>query len=282
MQVQVTEQSHAYHRFGEGWPARALEPSTCNLGKDPRIVRQAVYGAALASATSGLSRQNDLLHLFQGQLRERLEAGDLVGVRSVLDVQDRAVQRLQRMYGDLQDFASGAPVRTEPVTVAEVMRIVTYIGRLVDTDVGFSVESVCSNLSMLVNPHHLEQVLGSVVKNAEQAVQAKHGRSDSERKIVVRVHPLMRTSDHLSLSGIERSRPYLGVTVFDTGEGMSGEELTRIAEPYFTTRRFGGGTGLGLFIATVLVEANGGYLVVRSEKRVGTLVTLSFPVSPLP
>jgi len=64
--------------------------------------------------------------------------------------------------------------------------------------------------------------------------------------------------------------------VTDTGVGMDAEALTKIFEPYFSTKAIG--TGLGLTIAKRNVEANGGSIAVTSERGRGTSVTMTLPL----
>jgi len=63
--------------------------------------------------------------------------------------------------------------------------------------------------------------------------------------------------------------------VTDTGVGMDAESISRIFEPYFSTKAIG--TGLGLTIAKRNVEANGGTISVTSERGRGTSVTMTLP-----
>jgi signal transduction histidine kinase len=67
------------------------------------------------------------------------------------------------------------------------------------------------------------------------------------------------------------------IDVTDTGVGMDEEALQRVFEPYFSTKATG--TGLGLTIARRNIELNGGSIDVRSEKGVGTTVTVRLPVA---
>ncbi len=67
----------------------------------------------------------------------------------------------------------------------------------------------------------------------------------------------------------------VAVAVTDTGVGMDQEALSRIFEPYFSTKATG--TGLGLTIAKRNVEINGGTIAVASQKGVGTTVTMTLP-----
>jgi nitrogen fixation/metabolism regulation signal transduction histidine kinase len=68
----------------------------------------------------------------------------------------------------------------------------------------------------------------------------------------------------------------LQVEITDTGVGMDQEAIGRIFEPYFSTKATG--TGLGLTIAKRNIELNGGTIEVRSQRGVGTTVTLTLPL----
>jgi PAS domain S-box-containing protein len=67
------------------------------------------------------------------------------------------------------------------------------------------------------------------------------------------------------------------VQVEDTGTGMSEETLTRVLEPYFTTKEVGMGAGLGLSIVDTTIKAHQGQLDIQSEPGRGTRITLRFP-----
>jgi CheY-like chemotaxis protein len=73
------------------------------------------------------------------------------------------------------------------------------------------------------------------------------------------------------------SGPWAMLSVADTGCGMSDRTLSRIFEPFYTTKG-GGGTGLGLSIVRDVVEGHGGRLEVESHPRGGTTFRLFFPV----
>ncbi|MEY4093833.1 MAG: hypothetical protein RLZZ53_1032, partial [Acidobacteriota bacterium] len=60
----------------------------------------------------------------------------------------------------------------------------------------------------------------------------------------------------------------VGITIRDTGKGIADEDLPRIFDPYFTTRR--AGTGLGLAIAKNIIEGLGGSITVATRPGTGT------------
>src|SRR5437667_12109566 len=65
------------------------------------------------------------------------------------------------------------------------------------------------------------------------------------------------------------------ISFVDTGGGMSAEDLSRVFEPYFTTKPLG--TGLGLLIVRRIVREHGGELSIESSKGKGLTLTIRLP-----
>ena len=84
----------------------------------------------------------------------------------------------------------------------------------------------------------------------------------------------------------EQASPELGTghyvvfSVSDTGRGMAPKTLARAAEPFFTTKASGHGTGLGLSMVYGFVKQSGGHLLIDSRLGYGTRVELYLPVAP--
>jgi PAS domain S-box-containing protein len=70
------------------------------------------------------------------------------------------------------------------------------------------------------------------------------------------------------------------VEVGDTGSGIPSEQLSRIYDPFFTTKSIGQGTGLGLSITYGIVREHNGTIAVESTVGQGTRFTVSLPLSP--
>ncbi|HEX6087233.1 MAG TPA: PAS domain S-box protein [Thermoanaerobaculia bacterium] len=107
------------------------------------------------------------------------------------------------------------------------------------------------------NQRRLEQVLVNLVINACQALPGP------ECSIVIETG---RTPTHVF------------VRVIDEGAGISREDLRKIKDPFFTTRRATGGSGLGLAVSDRIVQEHGGELTFESEPGRGTTATLSIPL----
>jgi signal transduction histidine kinase len=78
---------------------------------------------------------------------------------------------------------------------------------------------------------------------------------------------------------MNRDRQWIIVTVQDTGSGMADSVLPRIFEPFFTTKERSKGTGLGLSICREVIKAHSGEIQVSSRVGMGTIFTVTLPVS---
>ncbi|MBP1727574.1 MAG: hypothetical protein H6Q51_2872, partial [Deltaproteobacteria bacterium] len=65
----------------------------------------------------------------------------------------------------------------------------------------------------------------------------------------------------------------------DTGCGIPEENLTKIFDPFFSTKEVGFGTGLGLSVAHGIVERHGGTLTVKSKVGEGSVFTIRLPLA---
>jgi two-component system NtrC family sensor kinase len=70
----------------------------------------------------------------------------------------------------------------------------------------------------------------------------------------------------------------VAVNIIDSGVGMTSEQLTRIFEPFYTTKPVGKGTGLGLSVSLGIVKNHNGTLEARSEPGKGTTMIVSLPL----
>jgi signal transduction histidine kinase len=71
------------------------------------------------------------------------------------------------------------------------------------------------------------------------------------------------------------------ITIGDTGQGISPENINRITDPFFTTKDAGKGTGLGLSITREIIQHFNGTLEFESTLQKGTLVKITLPVTIL-
>lgn len=108
-------------------------------------------------------------------------------------------------------------------------------------------------------PDQLKQVFLNLILNAQQAIER-------EGRITI------RTSDYTS-----PLQPSVSIEISDTGIGIKPDDLERIFEPFFSTRKKGG-TGLGLWVTQDLVRHHGGRIEVMSEEGRGTTFQIILPI----
>ena len=120
---------------------------------------------------------------------------------------------------------------------------------------------------------HLGKSLFNLVSNAIEAMTMGGG-------------VIIRTANQYidqPIQGYDQIREgdYVILTVSDTGEGISADDLQRIFEPFYTKKVMGrrSGTGLGLAVVWGTVKDHNGYINVQSEQGKGSTFTLYFPVT---
>jgi signal transduction histidine kinase len=86
----------------------------------------------------------------------------------------------------------------------------------------------------------------------------------------------MEEGGTLSISHTENNKRVI-IHVKDTGTGMDEETISKLFTPFFTTKPVGIGTGLGLSVSFVILEAHDAHVTVDSEVGVGTTFNVSFP-----
>ncbi|MGE5340651.1 MAG: response regulator [Candidatus Omnitrophota bacterium] len=117
----------------------------------------------------------------------------------------------------------------------------------------------------------LKQVFSNLLLNAVEA------GSDRENEIFISGRNIGVTPEEMK--AITKPGAYVKITVRDTGEGISRENLEKIFDPYFSTKEKGckKGMGLGMSICYSIIQKHGGFIEVRSEVCCGTTVDVYLP-----
>jgi two-component system, NtrC family, sensor histidine kinase PilS len=174
--------------------------------------------------------------------------------RTLMQIVNREVQRLNVLIGDLLDYANPRP--SEPVDfdlgslVEETLRVARTEAAFADVEV---TDTIARPLAINADPAKLRQVVWNLVRNARDAA-ASGGK-------------------HVHVEVIRRG-DYAVISVKDDGPGIAKELVARIFDPFVTTKQKG--TGLGLATSHAVVAELNGRIDVETEAGKGTtmIVTL--------
>jgi signal transduction histidine kinase len=124
----------------------------------------------------------------------------------------------------------------------------------------------------------IKQVLLNVFVNAAHAMA--HGGTLT---VTTRCHQLVADEQP---NGQRSGTPFRAgdlvfiIEITDTGTGIPAEQLSRVFDPYFTTKPTGKGTGLGLTVTKAIVDLHGGRISITNRPEGGVAVTLAFRNRP--
>jgi len=123
--------------------------------------------------------------------------------------------------------------------------------------------------TILGDPTRVHQIVVNLCANAFHAMHQEGGI----------LHVMLRDIANVSEPLIPDLSPghYVGLSISDTGPGISSEIVNRIFDPYFTTKKQGEGTGLGLAVVHGIVKSQGGTITVRSKPGKGTRFDVFLP-----
>jgi two-component system NtrC family sensor kinase len=89
---------------------------------------------------------------------------------------------------------------------------------------------------------------------------------------------ILKNAIHSDATEVTVTTSMGSITIADNGEGIPPESIKKIFEPFYTTKRVGEGSGLGLSVSHDIVSALGGKIEVSSESSKGTTFTIYLPV----
>ncbi len=191
-----------------------------------------------------------------------------VAAHQVLEAAEHAAELTKRLLSVVRMSGSDASVHVEPVSLnvsLQKARDLLMAG-LDERNVKLEIPPDPRPWYVMADAGQLLDVLMNVFLNAADAMS--HGGV-----IVVRIS----NTDPKMEEGKEAPTSYVCVSVEDSGEGMSEDAITKVFEPFYTTRTNKHAYGLGLPVSQQMLKRWGGYIEISSTVGVGTTVQLFMP-----
>jgi len=243
-----TEIDHRRQVEDELWRARQLE--------------------SLGQLAGGIAHDfNNFLTVVQGNIalaKIHLPASN--SAHGILEQASDACQRAASLSNQLLAFAKGgAPVR-RVVSVAAILKAAVDLVRA-GSPAEFTLRVDEDLWPADADPEQIHQALHNILLNAREAVvEGGHVGICAENVVLG------------GSSGTRKAGNYIRISIQDDGPGIPPKILSRIFDPYFTTKR--AGSGLGLATAYAIISRHDGYITVESAPKIKTEFTVDLPAAP--
>lgn len=218
--------------------------------------------------TAGIAHEiGTPLMVIRGQAEHLLEKiGDTQaapGLEAIVSQIDRIAATISRVL----EFSRAQPLQVQPTSLPQAVSRAAELleWRLRAKRLSLRVRSPAEVPPVAADPLQLEQVLVNLLMNACDA-------SSEEGAIDVST---TRPNGHSGAGAVGQIR----IEISDSGSGIRPEDIHAIFDPYFTTKRTGEGTGLGLTIVAQIVHSHRGEIAVASTPGRGTTVSVLWPVA---
>jgi signal transduction histidine kinase len=238
-------------------------------------LREAERLSAVGKLASGIAHEirNPLnfMNLSIDHVRTRLGSGRPEGVAEALTLMSHIKDEIHRLNGMIENFLTvGKPLALYKSDVDLVVLIREVVGlahqKAVEQGIAIEVLEATPIPRLQADPVQIKTCLMNVVLNAIQAMP-----TGGRLRVTTQHGAQTRHEGH-----VPEPNGAVEVIISDTGLGISEEDLNRIFNPYFTTKKLG--IGLGLAITKKIVEEHRGRISVRSRPNEGTDVVITLPV----
>ncbi len=209
-------------------------------------------------------------------LEQRMEQNGLLDnyYRQLMQGVTASVESVSGLLDQLCNFTGRDDTVCDIVDMNEVVSDLSKVYKdYARYNINFDIIFLNEPIYIFADKLHVEQVLLNVLLNAQHAIlDLSADISDGGR---IRLQ-LDKTDGQLHENLVDNTI-YLVITIEDNGVGMSAEVIENIFDPYFSTRKDEGGSGLGLAVSQEIVQAHRGTIDVTSKVGEGTCFHIYFP-----
>jgi signal transduction histidine kinase/CheY-like chemotaxis protein len=215
---------------------------------------------------------NNMLGVILGYTEMAIENADKENpLYSDLQEIRQAAQRSANLTRQLLAFARKQSVRPRILNLNETVEsMLKMLQRLIGEDIELKWLPGNNLGTIKMDPSQIDQILANLCVNARDAIK-------DTGMVMIETSNVFIDTNHLSEHPYFVSGEYVLMVVSDTGCGMDRETLSHLFEPFYTTKKTGEGTGLGLAMVYGIVKQNDGFINVYSEPGQGTTFKIYLP-----
>jgi PAS domain S-box-containing protein len=266
----VTPELNGANFIAVGRDVTTTREQEAELAAAQEALRQSQKMEAMGQLTGGVAHDfNNLLTPIVGAL-DMLQRRGIGGPRDqrLISGAAQSAERARVLVQRLLAFARRQPLSPVPVDVARLVRdIADLVSSTIGPQIRVTVDAPDDLPWASADANQLEMAILNLAVNARDAMPGGGSLTISASS----------ATDRDSPAAALRPGAYVRLTVADTGGGMDEVTLARAAEPFFSTKGVGRGTGLGLSMVHGLASQLGGALTISSQPGRGTAVELWLP-----
>ncbi len=239
-----------------------------------KALRQAHKMESIGTLAGGIAHDfNNLLYMITGNAELALDdIPDWNPVHHNLEAIKSAGLRAAGIVRQLLNFSQRTDFELKPIDIVVVTReALKFLRATLPASIEMIKHLPDTKETIFADPIQINQVLINICTNAFQAMEETGGILDIalEKTILTEaaatVYPDIIPGDVIK------------IIISDTGPGIDPYIIDKIFDPYFTTRAFGKGSGMGLAMVHGIIKNHGGAITVDSRPGKGTTFTILFP-----
>ena len=238
-------------------------------------LRQAHKMEAIGTLSGGIAHDfNNILAIILGysEIAENQVHGSSPVQSSLQEVKSAAL-RARDIVQQLLTFTRKGELKHQVIDIRPIVKEgLKMLRSTIPTTVEFRESIPDASFPVKIDATQVHQILVNLCTNASHAMEA--GGS-----MAVQLETVSLSREELDFDKGLHPGDYVKLRVEDTGQGIPEADLHRIFDPYYTTKKVGNGSGLGLSVVMGLVKTHGGGIRVGSELGVGTTFEVFFPLA---
>lgn len=250
-----------------------IQTRELNAALETRLL-QAQKLETIGKLSSGMAHDfNNLLSSIFGSLHLlRNRVPDTENVIRLIDNIENCSVRARDLTKGLLSFGRPTAKRKEIVMpnflLCEIAKVVT---QTFPSNITLE-ENIDSGLHNIIgNSTEIYQILLNLCVNAKESI-------DEKGKIILSASNLLVDDDNIIKYPLLDRGKFVKFSVSDTGTGIDEENISKIFDPYFSTKQKDTGSGLGLYVTYGIIKAHKGHIDVTSRKGIGTTFDVYLPV----
>ncbi len=234
-------------------------------------LRQSQKMEAIGTMAGGIAHDfNNILSIILGNTELAIrDVPEWHPVKESLDEVRQACLRAKDVVRQLLSFGRKSEMQLRPIDISVILReSLKLIRSTLPSNIEIRQDFDEGIWTILGDPTQINQILINLSTNGSDAIGSAGGILSVSLENV----EIARQDPELNL---EPGR-YVKMSISDTGVGITAEDMERIFDPYYTTKKVGRGTGMGLAVVHGIVETHNGRINVNSTPGKGTAFEIFF------